>query len=416
MTTGLLALSAATGAANGGSLLFSATNLTVPQVRVVVVTHYFSTHRGGVKRVAGELASRIAASGRFAITWISSNTDSPPAPPENLAVVPVAASNLLERFGFPWPLWGPRGLRTLRRAIHDADIVHVHDFIYFGSIAAFVLARRMKKPFVITQHIGEVPLRNPLLSTLIRAINRTIGRHVLSRADRVVFISDAVRRYFTEFVPFTHEPRFVPNGVDTAVFRPVAPEKRAQARTLLGLRSSDLVVLYVGRFVGKKGLPLLGELARMLPQYKWWFAGWGVSGASAHPLSWGLSHVRVFGNRSGATLAEIYCASDLLVLASLSEGFPLVVKEAMACGTPVLIADRIADGAPEARPLLRLASIDGPTATAVWNDAIAKALEESAGGSRVEALVAFAHARWAWSTTVAQYRAIFDELYVTQSR
>ena len=246
-----------------------------------------------------------------------------------------------------------------------------------------------------------------MLSMTIRLINRTVGRWMLGRADQVVFISDAVRRYFDGFVRFDRPPLHVPNGVDTMTFRPSSSDERAQVREALGVAEADRVVLYVGRFVDKKGLPLLGRLARALPQYRWWFAGWGESGP-AHPATWGLPQVRVFGDRSGGTLAELYNAADLLVLASLSEGFPLVVQEAMACGTPVLIASAIADGAPEARALLRLASIDHPdSAVTTWTAAIASAIAGNDGRARAAELSDFARARWSWPATVARYEAIF---------
>ena len=378
-------------------------------IRVALVTHYFGSHRGGVESVAGQLASRLGKTGAFSIDWVSSNTTSPPSPLPGLNAIAVRAWNGLERRGFPWPVWGPRGLSRLRRVIMGADIVHIHDFIYFPNIAAYVFARLARKPIVITQHIGDVPFPDPLLATTVRVINRTIGRWMLGNADQVVFISDAVRRSFTQFVRFRNEPMHVANGVDTAMFSPVDVMTRQRIRASLGVVAHDRVVLYVGRFVDKKGLPLLGRLARALPEYRWWFAGWGEAGSASHPATWQLPHVRMFGDRSGATLAELYVAADLLVLASLSEGFPLVVQEALACGTPALVAERIVDGAPAAREHLRTASIDGDDARVVenWTTNIARTLDENRDCARSDALAQFARDEWSWPATVARYESIF---------
>ena len=379
----------------------------VPIVRIALVTHYFGSHRGGVESVAGQLAARLAATGAFSIEWVSSDVTPPPSGVAGVNGVPVRAWNGLERRGFPWPIWGPRGLARLWRTIAGADVVHIHDFIYFPSVAAFLFARLARKPIVITQHIGDVPFRNPLLSTIIRLINHSFGRSMLGRAHRVVFISDGVRRYFAAFVRFRSDPVHVANGVDTEMFAPVDAASRRRIRESLGISARDRVVLYVGRFVDKKGLPLLGRLASALSQYRWWFAGWGETGSSSHPATWQLPHVRVFGDRSGSTLAELYVAADLLVLASLSEGFPLVVQEAFACGTPVLVSQRIADGAPAAREHLRLAAIDGDNAIDEWTAAIARALDENADRARSDTLVEFARNEWSWPATVVRYESIF---------
>lgn len=379
-------------------------------IRVALVTHYFSTHRGGVEKVAGELATRLARTGRYAITWLSSDASATPSSLAGLEIVPINAWNGLERIAFPWPIWGFGSIGILRRAIRSSDVVHVHDFIYFGSVVAYFIARHAGKPIVVTQHIGDIPFRNPLLRVLIRVINRTLGRMVLGGADRVLFISDAVRRHFGQYIHFRRVPCHVPNGVDTSVFHPVSSARREEIRRELGIEPHTHVLLYVGRFVDKKGLPLLRTLAAQMPGHRWWFAGWGQPDAPAHPASWNLSNVRVFGDRSGATLALLYCAADLLVLASLSEGFPLVVQEAMACGTQSLVAERIADGAPDVGALLLTCPID-PTdeAVAKWKSAIGSALaalDGATGPSRREALVEFAKSHWAWEGTVARYEEI----------
>ena len=386
--------------------LKSATEL----VRIAVVTHYFSTHRGGVEKVAGELAVRLAKTGRYSLTWVASDASPVPAPATALQFESVRAYNILEQRGFPWPVWPMQSIKRLRFAIAGADIVHLHDFIYFGNLAAFVIARNCGKPIVITQHIGDIPYKNRLLRFAIWLINRTIGRIVLGNADRVAFISEAVRKQFSGFVEFRRPPVHLPNGVDTGIFFPVDALARKAIRSGLGIDRGQKVVLYVGRFVDKKGLPVLRKLAAAMPDVHWWFAGWGSLESAAHPATWRLTNVRLFSGRSGSTLAELYRAADLLLLPSMSEGFPLVVQEAMACGTRALVTTAIADGAPEAGKLLLTCPIDPPETTqSAWRSAISSALCSDDEELRAR-LVEFARAHWAWDHAVASYCELFDDL------
>jgi glycosyltransferase involved in cell wall biosynthesis len=108
--------------------------------------------------------------------------------------------------------------------------------------------------------------------------------------------------------------------------------ERAATRGRFGLPVDRPVALFVGRFVEKKGLHILQEAARLGSDVVWAFAGWG----KLDPRQWGLPNVSVYAGLSGATLAPLYRASDVFVLPSIGEGFPLVLQEAVACGVPVV--------------------------------------------------------------------------------
>jgi glycosyltransferase involved in cell wall biosynthesis len=59
-------------------------------------------------------------------------------------------------------------------------------------------------------------------------------------------------------------------------------------------------------------------------------AGWG----NIDPAQWGLRNVFVRRGLDQASLAPLYRASNVFVLPSTGEGFPLVLQEALACGLP----------------------------------------------------------------------------------
>ena len=369
-------------------------------MRLLIVTHYFPEHRGGIEIVAGELARRLAQTG-VQIAWAASDTDSMDRAP---GAVPMRTWNVAERrLGFPYPLWSLCSFSRLRSLMEWCDVVHLHDSLYMGNALAARLARRLRKPVVITQHIGSVYYRSPILRGLLWLANRTVARRVLTGCDRCVFISPRVRDYFQNFVRFRSPPIYQPNGVDTTRYRPVSQEERRLLRQQLGWTDARPVLLFVGRFVEKKGLPALEEAARQLTECDFVFAGWGP----LDPREWNLTNVKCAGSLSASELALHYQAADLLVLPSVGEGFPLVVQEAAACGTPALISNETAEGHEDIRDFTYVCAPDAPSVVAELQQILNN---RSKLAKRREWASSFAVATWDWERVTEQYRLMFTEL------
>lgn len=313
-------------------------------MQIVLVSHFYPSHHGGVELVAGQLAARMAAAG-CDVVWCASDTDEPPEL-SGVRCVPMRTFNGIERWtGLPYPLWSAGSLVRLNGLVKQSDAVHVHDCIYASSFAAAWLARRHGKRFVVTQHIGQRPLP-PLLRPVLAAANRLGARSVLRHAAGVAFISPVVKAYFESLlgpVPMFHH---VPNGVDTTLFCP-SPDEPAFERAALGFDPLRPLMLFVGRFVGVKRLPIVRAMAALRPDWQWCLIGQGPE----DPAGWGLLNVRVLGPMPQAGLVSYYRAADLLVLPSESEGFPLVVQEAMGCGLPACMPAKIAAGSTAPRSL-----------------------------------------------------------------
>ena len=306
-------------------------------MQIVLVTHFYPSHRGGVEIVAGQLAARMAAAG-CTVVWCASDTDEPPEL-NGVRCVPMRTFNGIERLsGLPYPVWSWGSLARLSRLIKESDAVHVHDCIYVGSLAAAWLAQRHGKRFVVTQHIGQRPLP-PLLRPVLGAANRLGAWSVLRPASGVAFISPVVRAYFESLLGPAPTFHHVPNGVDTTLFCP-SPDEPASQRAALGFDPLRPLILFVGRFVAVKRLPIVRAMAALRPDWQWCLIGQGPE----HPAGWALPNVRVLGPMQQAGLVNYYRAADLLVLPSESEGFPLVVQEAMACGLPACMPAMIAAG------------------------------------------------------------------------
>jgi glycosyltransferase involved in cell wall biosynthesis len=221
----------------------------------------------------------------------------------------------------------------------------------------------------------------------------------------LVFISETTRAHFPLADGAPAATIF--NGVDDAVFRPAADSaERAADRAALGLPADARVLLFVGRFVEKKGLHLLRRLAEAHPDTLFAFAGWGP----VDPAGWGLANTRLFRELSGPSLARLYRAVDLFILPSTGEGFPLVIQEALASSLPVVCGAEAAAADPAATPLLAGVALDPAdevaTVAALWAAVEANLAGPHDAGARRE----FARHHYSWTSAAERYRALINQM------
>ncbi len=296
--------------------------------RVLLVSHYFPPHLGGIENVVAEQARHLAAAGADVMVLTSGRPGGIEQLGERVRVLRVPAwDGLQERAGIPFPVPGPRLLTSAVRWARWADVIHVHDGAYLTSWAAGLASVVTGTPMVMHQHVAIVDHPSTVVRLVQQAVWGTAGRLMLRRAKRVFVLNDTVAGFVQRY---GGRVEHLPNGVDTTLFTPLGD--RDLARKRLGLPADRVLVLFAGRLVPKKGYNLLIEAAG--PEYDLVFAGEGHEGVPADRPG-----VRHLGRLDPAGLADAYRACDVFALPSTSEGFPLTVQEAMACGLPVVTTD-----------------------------------------------------------------------------
>lgn len=370
-------------------------------MRILTITHYQLPHWGGIEMTAAALQARYRRLGHESV-WLSS--DLPPAPPGE-GQVRVPASELAYRLvGVKYPLWGAAAAAAVRQWIEWCDVVNPHDCLYPGTSLALYWARRLHKPLVLTQHAGPWPFYQ---SRVLRAVQlgayQSLGLAVHRRVAQAVFISRAVESWFAARVRYPRAPRFIANGVDTALFTFGDAAERRAARQRLGLPADRRLILYVGRFLFMKGLPAIEQVARRMPEAQFVLIGAGP----LDPRAWGLANVRVVPVVDQPALRDYYRAGDALVLPSTGEGFPLVVAEAMACGCPAIVSPETYAAWNAGREHFLVAE-PTPTADAVHAllTSAAPLLDPSARAS----ISAYARAHWDWDAAARSYVELFASM------
>lgn len=209
-----------------------------------------------------------------------------------------------------------QAMPRIRRMARDVDLIHAH-FGYCGWLARCAPSRPLVMSFMGDDLLGTPCNAAGDLEWFSRVMV-WMNRRLAGRVDAVIVKSDEMARVVTP-VPST----VIPNGVDVEMFR---PRKKEEVRHSLGWDSDDTYVLFPGDPANpRKGYQLasgtveiastaLGKTVRLVPL-------WGVSPAE---------------------VSNYMCACDAMLMTSLIEGSPNVVKEAMACNLPV-VAVRVGD-------------------------------------------------------------------------
>lgn len=386
-------------------------------MKLLMITNYFESHRGGLELIGGRLVRELLRQGED-VRWLASDV-TPPAGDRELdgRELAVRVLNITERrLGIPFPFPSPRAIWRIGREVRRSDAVLLQDSLYPMCVVAFLFARLWRRPVIIAQHVGIVPYRNRLFRLIMALLNRLSARPMLARAERVAFFSEITARYFAD-VRRRVPAKLMFTGVDTELFRPAATAEKPVLRQRLGLAADRPVVLFVGRFVEKKGLPILSRMARLRPDIQWAFAGWG----HLDPEEWGLSNVTVFRGLTGAGLVPLYQASDLFVLPSKGEGFPLVIQEALACGLPVVCSAENAEADAAVAPYLFPVALDDANLDATAAAFCAEIDRRLASGANEGDLpmkrFRFVSQRYSWSVCGAKYRDLIrDALRVAEQR
>jgi len=371
-------------------------------VNVLLLSHFFESHGGGIELVVRRLAREFARGG-LEVRWAATaERDRPAEPVADLRRVPMHSFNSIERAtGFPYPIWTPTSYPALVESLRWADVIHVQDAVYFGSQLAWRYARAKRKPFVLSQHVGRIPVPSRLYRTMQGVAMRIFTRPMIRGADAVAFAADGVRAELGG-MRRVGAIRVIYNGVDVETFHAGGGESVDSLRSRLGLDREKPIFLFVGRFSPKKGLEKIREAASAIPGIQWVVIGSG----GPDPAAWNLPNVVLPGRQEPEKLGDWYRAADLFVLPSIGEGFPLVLQEAMACGTPCLVTEETRGGCLPARPHLLSAGPGSRDFTARCAE-----LERDVPGLRKAraGVASFAAAAWSWKRCADQYRELYAE-------
>lgn len=223
----------------------------------------------------------------------------------------------------------------------DADIVSINT-VFPDSVAAAVAAKLRGQKVIYYGHSTMEDFRRSFkCSDLLAPLFRRWIMFCYSLGDLIITPTEYSRGLLTGYG--IRKPIVaMSNGIDTGYFH---PDKRCRAsfRRRYGLDDNDRVVISVGHYIQRKGLPEFVELARKMPDvHFFWFGHTSlelVPRQIREAVENTPANVSFPGYVGREEMREAYCGCDLFSFMSHDETEGIVVLEALACGTPTIVRD-----------------------------------------------------------------------------
>jgi phosphatidylinositol alpha-1,6-mannosyltransferase len=306
---------------------------------LILVTHEFFPHRGGIAVYAAEMARAAHESGYDVEVW------APALPPgTSEAAWPFKVLRL--------PIAGDHSLQSQwRMALHlrnRRDQLQ-HAILYIpepGPLLALLLLQFFERlhtaGLVITFHGSEI---QRLASR--RALHWST-KHLLPKAHRIGVVSHFAEQLLLKHFPCAHGKVVITPGALRSDISATEPAPAARSLT-----SDKTIILTVARLNPRKGQLQVITALKALPSaqqasIEYWLVGChtkdnyddllrAAAASAAFP-------VKFLGDVPDAELSEVYARADIFAMTSMPhkqsvEGFGLVYLEAGARGLPVIAHD-----------------------------------------------------------------------------
>jgi glycosyltransferase involved in cell wall biosynthesis len=212
------------------------------------------------------------------------------------------------------------------------DVIHIFFAIPDGPIG-WLLKRTHKMPYIISLRGADVPSDEVKRFAKAYKLLRPVVAGLFRDADAVVSVSNGLRSHALELAPDI-PIEVVTNAIDLSRFTPPLQQVQREA----------IRIIYVGRLVASKSPETLIRAAALLKTmevepFQLQLIGEGEQRSRLEKmvLEHNLAREIIFSGWIGPPdLIDYYRQADIFITATIWEGMPNTVLEAMATGLPVV--------------------------------------------------------------------------------
>ena len=222
-------------------------------------------------------------------------------------------------------------------------ILHFHRS---EDVFPFILFSK-NTPKVLTLH-GKLPINvvmkhNKIVYKAYEIVEKFVFKKLINQNSIIYAVDKDTKKFYVSRYPeLSDKIMVIPTGVDTTLFKPL---DKIIVRKKYGLDTDFKVIAYVGRLEKEKNVECIinafSIIKDKLKNTKLIIVGDGREKTNLLQLIENkhlkLNHdVYLLGSVEHKKIPEILSCADVLVLCSLYEGSPTIIKESLACGTPVV--------------------------------------------------------------------------------
>lgn len=219
-----------------------------------------------------------------------------------------------------------RHIRTWR-----PDVIHAHFAVPTGALA-FAASLLTGVPYVLTVHLGDVPGGFPEQTDALFRVVKPFTVPIWRRAAAISAVSGHVRDLAVK--AYGREVMKILNGIELRPAAEAAAIRVSQPRHLL----------FAGRFVSQKNVPLIVDALAELRDGSWraTLIGDGPTMPEVHERvnAHGLGdRVTLPGWLQGAAVEEAMAGGDIFLIPSTNEGLPVAAVQALRHGLAIVGTD-----------------------------------------------------------------------------